>query len=260
MKSMKNKLLASLFIVNLSFLSAQNNKAIMEINYETKLVSDSLNKDKMTIFASTLLCNNVESIYFSREAKAFYNGTSKETISTTAGAIPKYPKSVGSVYKSKENLLVSLPVGKYIFTYEEPKLKWEILNDTKDIKGFKSRLAKTTTDTGNTFFAWFTNDVTIQDGPFRFKGLSGLILEVYNKNKTIEIYATDIKKSDEIIEPLNYGNDVKTKSKDQFLEARKNYTENPSMYNGNLRVVDANGNDKTKTMSDRLKKMNTFLD
>ncbi|WP_294322674.1 hypothetical protein [uncultured Chryseobacterium sp.] len=104
------------------------------------------------------------------------------------------------------------------------------------------------------------NIITIPDGPFRFKGLSGLILEIYNKNKTIEIYATDIKKSNESIEPLNYGNDVKTKSKQQFLEARKNYLENPSMYNGNLKVVDSNGNDRTKMMAERLKKMNTFLD
>lgn len=257
---MKNKLLSSLFIVSSVILSAQSNKAVMEINYETKLISDSLSKDKATIFASTLLCNNLESVYFSREAKAFYNGTSGETISTSAGPIPKYPKSVGSVYKNNESLQVSLPVGKYVFTFDEPKLKWELLSETKDIKGFKSRLAKTTTDTGDTFFVWFTNDITIQDGPFRFKGLSGLILEVYNKNRTIEIYATDIKKSNEIIEPLNYGNDVKTKSKDQFLEARKNYTENPSIYNGNLKIVDSNGNDRTKIMSDRLKKMNTFLD
>lgn len=256
---MKKILLLGLLTSVMLIVPAQN-KAVMEVNYETKMISDSLNRDKVNTYASTLLCNNVESVYFSREAQAFYKGNSKETIPTSAGAIPKYPKSVGSVYKTKENLLVSLPVGKYIFTYEEPQLKWEILNETKDIKGFKTRLARTTTDTGDTYFAWFTNDLTIPDGPFRFKGLSGLILEVYNKNKTIEIYATDIKKSDELIEPLNYGNDVKTKSKQQFLEARKNYLENPSMYNGNLKVLDSNGNDRTKIMSDRLKKMNTFLD
>lgn len=257
---MKKILLICLLISVLSFISAQNEKAVMEVNYETKMISDSLNRDKVNVFASTLLCNNVESAYFSREAKAFYKGLSKETIKTSAGAIPKYPKSVGSVFKTKENLFVSLPVGRYIFTFEEPKLNWQVLNETKDIKGFTCRLAKTITDTGDTYFAWFTNDIPISDGPFRFKGLTGLVLEVYNKNKTIEIYATEIKRSEEMIEPLNYGNDIKTKSKKQFLEARKNYFENPSMYNGNLKILDANGNDKTKAMHDRLKSINTFLD
>lgn len=259
---MKNRLslLLGLSIFSCVLLSAQNNKAVMEINYETKLVSDSLNRNNIKIFASTLLCNNIESVYFNREARAFYKGISTQTINTSFGAIPKYPSSVASVYKANDILTASLPVGKYVFTFEEPKLKWEILNEAKDIKGFKSRLAKTITDTGDTFFAWFTNDITIQDGPFRFKGLSGLVLEVYNKNKTIEIYATEIKKSDEIIEPLNYGDDVKAKSKKQFLEARKNYSENPSMYNGNIKLLDGNGNDKTKSMTDRIKRINTFLD
>lgn len=246
---------------NFYWAYAQNNKAVMEINYETKIISDSLNKNKIDIYASTLLCNNKQSVYFSREAKAFYEGTSSQTISTSYGAILKYPKSVASIYKEEnETLIASLPVGKYIFTFEEPALKWEILNDVKTVKGFKTRLAKTITDTGDTFFAWFTPDIPITDGPFRFKGLSGLVLEVYNTSKTIEIYATDIKKSEEIIESLNYRSVIKAKSKKQFLQARKNYSENPSMYNGYLKIVDENGNDKTKMLTERIKKINTFLD
>ncbi|MCT2406492.1 GLPGLI family protein [Chryseobacterium antibioticum] len=253
------KIKACIFLI-FGFISVGGQTAVMEINYETKIIQDSVNKSQLAIYASTLLCNNLESSYYSREAKAFYNRNSKETIKTNYGGIPKYPKSVSSVYKSKDNLIVSMPVGRYIFTYEEPQLKWEILNEKKDIKGFKSRLAKTVTDTGETFFAWFTDDIAIPDGPFRFKGLSGLVLEVYNKNRTIEIYATDIKKSGEIIEPLNYTTNVKTKSKDQFLEARKNYQENPSIYNGNMRLFDEYGNEKTKMMTDRIKSLTTFLD
>ncbi|WP_378105820.1 hypothetical protein [Chryseobacterium sp. sg2396] len=100
---MKKILFARLFISNLLFVFAQN-KAVMEVNYETKMISDSLNRHKVNIYASTLLCNNIESAYFSREAQAFYQQNSKETITTSAGAIPKYPKSVGSVYKTKENV------------------------------------------------------------------------------------------------------------------------------------------------------------
>ncbi|SHL94464.1 GLPGLI family protein [Chryseobacterium carnipullorum] len=241
-------------------LSAQDNKAIMEINYETKIISDSLNRDKVNIYSTALVFNNTQSIYCSKEAKLYYKGTPAETISTSAGPIAKYPKTTESIYRNNDVITASLPVGKYAFTFEEPKLKWEILNDRKDIKGYKSQLAKTITDTGQTFFAWFTTDISIPEGPFRFKGLSGLVLEVYNKSRTIEIYATDIKKSDELIEPLKYYNEVKAKTKAQFLEARKNFHENPSMYNGNIKVLDANGNDRTKFMTDRLKAINTFLD
>lgn len=257
---MKNILFYLLVALYSTHISAQNKKEIIEINYETKIISDSLNKEKFNLFTSTLLCDNTKSIYFNKEAKAFYEGTSTQTVNTSIGAIPRYPKSVASVYKENDIIIASLPVGKYIFTFEEPKLKWEILKEIKEIKSYKVRLAKTITDTGDIFFAWFTNDIPISEGPFRFKGLSGLVLEVYNQNKTIEIYATDIKKSEDAIMPLNYGDDIKVKSKTQFLEARKNYSENPSMYNGNLKILDSNGNDKTKIMIDRLKRINVFLD
>lgn len=257
---MKVKFIATILFLNSLVLMAQGSKAVMEIDYETKYVSDSLNIGNVKVFASTLLCNNVESLYCSKEAKAYYRGKSTETINTNAGVIPKYPKAVESFYKNSSSMIASLPVGKYIFSFEEPKLKWNILNETKEIKGFKCRLAVTTTDTGDQFFAWFTNDISIPEGPFRFKGLSGMVLEVYNKSKTIEIYATEIRKSEEIIEPLKYFNEVKGKTKEQFLEARKNFHDNPSMYNGNLKVVDENGNDRTKIMVDRIKKINVFLD
>ncbi|WP_426478875.1 GLPGLI family protein [Chryseobacterium sp. CBSDS_008] len=252
-------LFVGLFVSSVLYISAQN-KAVMEINYETRLISDSLNREKVKVYSSVLLCNNTESVYCSAEAKAYYKGNSTQTISTDYGNIPKYPKAVESIYKNNDVITASLPVGKYIFTFEEPQLKWEILGDTKKIKGFNCQLAKAITDTGDTVFAWFAKDIPIQDGPFRFKGLSGMILEVYNKNKTIEMYATDIKKSEDIIEPLKYYNEVKAKNKQQFLEARKNFHENPSIYNGNLKIVDAYGNDKTKIMTDRLKSINTFLD
>jgi len=41
-----------------------------------------------------------------------------------------------------------------------------------------------------------------------------LFLQTHNKNRTIEIYAIVIRKSEEIIDPLNYGIDVKAKSKE----------------------------------------------
>ncbi len=257
---MKKSFSILLIILNISLVFSQNNLGVMEIDYETKLISDSLKRDKTKIYSSTLLCNNQQSIYCGRDAKAYYKGLSSETISTSYGSIPKYPKSVESIYKVDHVVTANLPVGKYIFSFEEPALKWKALNDIKEIKGFKCQLAETITDTGETYFAWFTKDISIPDGPFRFKGLSGLILEVYNKNKTIEIYATDIKKSTEIIEPLKYFSEIKVKDKSQYLEARKNFHENPSMYTGGLKIMDANGNDKTKGMTDRLKSINTFLD
>lgn len=239
----------------------------MEINYETKYISDSLNRNAYKYAQYTLLFNEKESYYFNRDAKKYYDilqGKRKNeninSISTSIGNIPKYPQSTSSVQKLDGKIFATLPIGKYMFTFEEPLLQWEILPETKQLKGFKCQLAKTVTDTNDTFFAWFTNDIPIAEGPFRFKNLSGIVLEVHNKNKTIEIYATDIKKSEEIIEKIGYFSLIETKSKKQFLEARKNFLENPSAYNGGLKIYDSNMKDISIQMVKNLQKINVFLD
>lgn len=264
---MIKNLLIACFLTISALIFSQDSTAVMEIRYETKIVADSLNKRNFQQYETVLLCNSLESAYFSRDAKDYYSVLSgkkedngADVIRTSLGSIPKYPKNNTSLYKSQGKLVASIPVGKYIFSFEEPKLTWEILSEMKEIKGFKCRLARTKTDTGDDFFAWYTEDIAIPEGPFRFKGLSGMVLEVYNKTRTIEIYATEIKKSNEIIEPIPYMSSVKAKTKKQFLEARKNYMDNPSVYNGNIRLFDASEKEITNRMKENIKKVNVFLD
>jgi len=71
-------------------------------------------------------------------------------------------------------------VGKYNFLYVEPdKLRWSLENETKIIDGFLCQKA-TVTAFGRKFIAWFSKEIPINDGPFKFNGLPGLILEVYD--------------------------------------------------------------------------------
>lgn len=264
--NMKRYFLFKFLLFNI-FIFSQNEKAILEVNYELKIINDSLNRDRVSFSNYTLLSNNSTSIYFNKDAKKFYDYLYNQKehpfklSQNGLSSLPKIPKHKVSSYKVDDKLFVFLPVGKYIYTFQEDSLVWDVLSEKKYIKNYKCKLAKTVTDTGDTFYAWFTEDVPISEGPFRFKGLTGLILEVYNQNKTIEIIATDIKKSDELIESLTYGkNLIALKSKSQFLEARKNYFDNPAAYNSNVKVLDSNGDDLNKKIADKIKKTNVFLD
>jgi len=254
-----------IFLSNIIFISAQS-KAAMEINYEMKQITDSTNLKHESFLSYTLICNLEESVYYNKDAKSFYdalhNPNQKEKWSfNNISALPKFPKTRGSIYRKGDRIIATLPVARDLYQFEEPALQWEILHETKEIKGFKCQLAKTVTDTGDTFFAWFTKDIPIQEGPFRFKGLSGLILEIYNKSKTIEIYATDLKKSEAVIEPLQYGKIIELKSKDQYLKTRKNYLQDPSGFTNNeIIVTDMSGNNLNKKIDANIKRVNVFLD
>ena len=54
---------------------------------------------------------------------------------------------------------------------------WEVVDTTKTVNGFTCRKA-TLQHLGNTYEAWFTDEVPVFDGPYFFQGLPGLILEV----------------------------------------------------------------------------------
>ena len=85
------------------------------------------------------------------------------------------------ILKEKEN-------GKIYFTLKIPKMddrlyyaeemdqfEWEILPETKRIKDFQVQKASTSF-AGKDYVASFTPEIPIAEGPYKFNGLSGLIL------------------------------------------------------------------------------------
>lgn len=68
---------------------------------------------------------------------------------------------------------------------------WEILEDTKDILGFKCQLAKTEFR-GRNYEAWFAIALP-RGGPWKYDGLPGMILELKSKDNFIAFQAVSLK-------------------------------------------------------------------
>jgi len=68
------------------------------------------------------------------------------------------------------------------YTEPIPIQKWNINNDTLTVAGYLCQKA-TCRFRGREYIAWFTNDIPISNGPWKFGGLPGLILKVYDKDK-----------------------------------------------------------------------------
>jgi hypothetical protein len=58
-------------------------------------------------------------------------------------------------------------------------MTWSIKNETKTILGHTVQKA-TTQFRGRDYVVWFTSDIPLSNGPWKFGGLPGLILEVYD--------------------------------------------------------------------------------
>lgn len=248
-------MIVRLLFVILSLISITTfaqNLAKLEVKYQLIFMSDSTNRNNVVHADLTLLCNEDTSIYFSRDTKSYY-----DYLYNKAGEMVG-----GNIYRNGNNVIATLPVGKYLYAFEEPELTWELLAETRIIEGLICNSAKTITDTGDVFFAWYTTQYPFQEGPFRFKNLPGLIVKVENKNKTIEINAVEISKSREVIEPIIFGEVIKLSSKEKFLKARAAYYENPKAgeFGDDIIIMDDKGTDFSKMMKRSLNSQNVFLD
>ena len=60
---------------------------------------------------------------------------------------------------------------------EERKMTWTILPDKQKIGNWETQKA-TTEFAGRKWTAWFCSDIPIQDGPYKFSGLPGLVVKL----------------------------------------------------------------------------------
>ena len=72
--------------------------------------------------------------------------------------------------------------------------QWELKKSTKDILNYNCQLA-ISKYRGRTWYAWFTFDIPISEGPWKLCGLPGLILEAYDEKKDYHYIATGLSKS-----------------------------------------------------------------
>jgi GLPGLI family protein len=90
--------------------------------------------------------------------------------------------------------------------------KWEICEDTLVVIGYLCQKAKCRFR-GRNYTAWFTPEIPINNGPWKFGGLPGLILKIYDNDKfyTFECIGIEIRKQKyPIIKYDHYKNMPKT--------------------------------------------------
>jgi len=101
--------------------------------------------------------------------------------------------------------------GNYYYIEAIPAQQWKIQDSTLSIAGFHCQKA-TCNFNGRIFTAWFTTEVPIRNGPWKFGGLPGLIIKVYDHNKlyTFELVAIENTKSKFLVSIINDDRFIKT--------------------------------------------------
>lgn len=177
----------------------------------------------------------IDSINSTPEGQANYKKSQLAALETmiAQGGIymNKLPRKTENTYVLKSSADSSLTV--YDILIDEPvyytenfsELSWEIGDSTKNILGYECVMA-TTDYHGRKWTAWFAPEIPIADGPWKFRGLPGLILEA-SVPTGIGFYADGVVMTDKLIGKI-YGVEKYDKSdRKEILRARRAMYDNP---------------------------------
>lgn len=123
------------------------------------------------------------------------------------------------------------------FYYESTNdlFEWKIETDSKEIKGYKVQKA-TTSFGGRNYIAWFSPEIPVSAGPYKFNGLPGLIIEISDTKNHWQFEFVGLKKltSSEQFK-INLNQYVNTE-KEELMNIWFNYRSDPLGYSNNPNV------------------------
>ena len=249
------KRISALFLLLSLMISAQNNRVI----YEYKFAPDSTKIDSLKTEWMYLDINKKGSKYYSKsafESDSIVNESIKKQMASGMKSISVSRQSIGGeinyevekTYPDYKTFLVSNIGNDTYKIAEDRKPNWKISTEKKQLGTFN--VQKATTDfAGRSWTAWFTTEVPIQDGPYKFSGLPGLIVQMEDQTGTHKMELKGLKKIAETkTEELN------TQGKDIPLLRKKPLEVNRSQYVKQLKQYQ---NDPVQGMREILNRPNS---
>lgn len=128
-----------------------------------------------------------------------------------------------------QNLVYKSRIGRDQYSYNEsPDFQWKILPETVKIGDYQTQKAETKFG-GRTWYAWFTQEIPLQDGPYKFSGLPGLIVKVQDEKGDYSFDLMQTKKIAEVYQIQTRGQFINI-SKNKFVDLEKKFQKDPASF------------------------------
>lgn len=166
---MKDKILYFTLIMTFSLAFSQTKRYIYELNYKLNPTEANYKRNLMV-----LDINPKEVKYYDYkflEKDSLNKIHQSQNLSWTT-QIPVTRKKNSETHTNYE--LIGDDI--YSYTTQDP-IQWKLENETQNYLGFKTQKA-TTNFGGRQWIAWFTKEIPFGEGPYKFRGLPGLILQI----------------------------------------------------------------------------------
>lgn len=241
-----------------------------KIDYRMNFKTDSLSEE-MQMKDMVLLIKGKESKFYSRDQ--YLNDSlviEKEKAGAEAQKKYDYQFMVIKDYRQKKIYRFTVLLRDlYRISEKSTSFKWEITKDTKKIGDYTCQKA-ILLYSGRTWEAWFTTDIALQNGPYVFDGLPGLIVSMKDTKNNYEFLLAAIRK-DKSIDIAYFSTKPLDINRKQWVKVQQDYYNDPyrEMKSGNVKAVwqDANGKrfvpdykELTKTEQQYMKKHNNPIE
>lgn len=200
---MKKVFLIYLICFSINYALAQNMSFLYEMTYKTNVRNNYHKKelyyldvsDKESVFRSEYEKSSdslIQKTGFGLGFKIFYNHQYY-----TRKSLPE-----NKVYK-----IISTPIFSDIYYLRIEDLDWRISTEKLKIGDFNCQKAELNYG-GRKWIAWFTQEIPLQEGPYIFNGLPGLIIKISDVNSDYHFELVKIKKNANAIPHLQAKKEV----------------------------------------------------
>lgn len=247
---------------------AQTHRFIYDVVYKKDPASEILTKENFHLdvhpdrtdyyqrdffIADSLISNNIQ---FPKDAK----------LNTSTIVSHKPGEEMYNEYDLLENTILKLQTN--------DTQNWKLTNENKKVKNLTLQKA-TTRYGGREWTAWFAKEIPFQEGPYKFHGLPGLIVELYDDKSN---YKFELVKSTKLDKPVKNmfidmakQNGVSTpwekykSTKLAFYESPVNFIRNgiqgdQFFLNDGTQVTAANRREVNERLKENIKKYNNPID
>lgn len=115
-----------------------------------------------------------------------------------------------------------------LYFYQEEEfiqIPWEIKEDTMSVLGYLCTMANCGFG-GRSYTAWFTQDIPINEGPYKFYGLPGMILKIEDTEKLFQFEAIGLEKLDNAEIVIDENSRYLKCTKEEYNTIKKRMREN----------------------------------
>lgn len=230
------KIVKILSLLAMPMLMAQQSTRFV---YQVTTTPDSTNTDSRKSELAYLDTNGKQSYFYAE------NTLKRDSIMERMRATKSFDRSQMENMRSnlqfsiekdlgKQSLLYKSRIGRDQYSYNEtPAFPWKILPETVKIGEYNTQKAEVVYG-GRTWYAWFTQEIPLQDGPYKFSGLPGLIMKVQDAKGDYSFDLMQTKKIPSVQQPQTRGQYINI-SKSKYADLEKKFQKDPVSFSNSQR-------------------------